>query len=81
MDSAGIMDKLNQLLASVFEDEADALGDESPFADCPAWDSLKHVELVVGIETRFAVDLSTEEIARLTCKRAARDILRARGVQ
>jgi acyl carrier protein len=75
------MDKLNQLLAELFDEEATVLGEETPFADCTTWDSLKHVELVVGIETRFSVDLSMEEIARLTCKRAAREVLTARGVQ
>jgi len=74
------MDKLNQLLAELFAEEATVLGEETPFADCAMWDSLKHVELVIGIETRFSVDLSAAEIARLTCKRAAREILTARGL-
>jgi len=75
------MDKLNQLLAELFEEEATGFGDETPFADCTTWDSLKHVELVVGIEARFSVELSTAEIARLTCKRAAREVLTERGAQ
>lgn len=74
------MDKLDQFLSDVFESEADALGDDTPFTECPTWDSLKHVEFVIGIETRFAVDLSAPEIARLTCKRATREVLAARGV-
>ncbi len=75
------MEKLNQLLSELFDEEADALGDDTPFTECSTWDSLKHVELVVGIETRFAVDLSAAEIARLTCKLAAREVLTARGAQ
>jgi acyl carrier protein len=75
------MDELNQLLREVLEEDALALGDDTPFTECSTWDSLKHVELVVGIETRFAVDLSPAEIARLTCKLTAREVLTARGVQ
>jgi acyl carrier protein len=73
------VDTLSQLLSELFDEEADALGEDTPFADCSTWDSLKHVELVVGIETRFAVDLSAEEIARLTCKRATRELLATKG--
>jgi acyl carrier protein len=75
------MSKLNQLLSELFDEEAHALGDDTPFAECSTWDSLKHVELVVGIEARFAIDLSAAEIGRLTCKRAAREVLTARGSQ
>jgi acyl carrier protein len=79
--SHGGIEKLNQLLSELFDEEAQALGDDTPFTECPSWDSLKHVELVVGIERRFAVELSTEEIARLTCKLAALEVLTTRGVQ
>ena len=74
------MDKLDQILSDILETDADALGDETPFTQCPTWDSLKHVEFVVAIETRFTVDLSAPEIARLTCKGATREVLAARGV-
>jgi acyl carrier protein len=37
-------------------------------------DSLKHVEPIVALETRFGVELTAEEIERLTCKqRRTRD--------
>jgi len=81
MEMRHVTDQLDQLVADVFPDDADALGEDTAFTDCAAWDSLKHVELVVGIETRFAVDLTAAEIARLTCKRAAREILTERGVK
>lgn len=81
METRDVKDQLDQLLADVFPDDAEVLGDDTAFTECPAWDSLKHVELVVGIESRFAVDLTAAEIARLTCKRAAREILTERGVR
>ena len=73
------MDKLDQLLAEILDDEAEALGPESPFTECPGWDSLKHVELIVGIETRFAVDLSAAEIASMRSKSSTRAVLAGRG--
>jgi acyl carrier protein len=62
----------------LFEDDAGAIDDEALFVDRGGFDSLKHVELIVAIEGRFGIDLTAEEIGRLTCKRAAREILRAR---
>jgi len=70
------MSKLDQIVSELFEDEV--IGDEVLFVDRAGFDSLKHVELIVAIEGRFAIDLTAEEIGRLTCKRAAREILQAR---
>jgi acyl carrier protein len=72
--------KLDQFVGELFEEDAGAIGDETPFAECVGWDSLKHVQLIVGIETRFGVELTGEEIDRLRTKRAAREILAARRV-
>jgi acyl carrier protein len=74
------MAKLDQLVGELFEGEASAVGDDTLFADVPGWDSLKHVELIVGLESRFGIELTAEEIERLTSKRAAREILMARRV-
>jgi acyl carrier protein len=74
------MAKLDQLVDELFEGEAIALGDDTRFADVAGWDSLKHVELIVGVESRFGIELTADEIERLTTKRAAREILTARHV-
>ncbi len=73
------MNRLDQLLVEIFDDEAASIGDETLFPAVPGWDSLKHVELVVGIEARFDIDLTSEEIARLTSKSEVRQVLGARG--
>jgi acyl carrier protein len=74
------MAKLDQLVLELFDDGSTPLDDDMPFSGVEGWDSLKHVELIVALETRFAVELTAEEIERLTCKRAAREILRARHI-
>lgn len=73
------MDILDQLVADLSDGEFSAIGEETPFAECEGWNSLKHVELVVGIQARYEVDLSPDEIAQLTCKHAVRAVLAARG--
>jgi acyl carrier protein len=74
------MSKLDQLVVELFDEDAAAMGDDTPFAGVPGWDSLKHVELIVALESGFGIDLNTQEIERLTCKHAAREILTARQV-
>jgi acyl carrier protein len=73
------MAKLDQLVRELFDVDA-PVGDETLFADVAGWDSLKHVELIVGLETRFGIELTAEEIERLTSTSAAREILTARRV-
>lgn len=73
------MATLDQFVSELFDGEP-PVGDETLFADVAGWDSLKHVELIVGLETRFGIELTAEEIERLTSTRAAREILAARRV-
>jgi acyl carrier protein len=73
------MPKLDQLVVELFDGD-DAIADDTLFVDCAGWDSLKHVQLIVAIESRFQIELTAGEIARLTCKRAAHEILSARHV-
>lgn len=74
------MTKLDQLLNELFDDAASTLDDDRLFASMEGWDSLKHVEFIVAIESRYAVDLAADEIARLTSRRAARAVLSGRGL-
>jgi acyl carrier protein len=74
------MSILDQLVLEIFDDQTAPVGEETPFAEIGGWDSLKHVELIVAVETRFGIDLTAGEVEHLTCKRAAREILAARHV-
>jgi acyl carrier protein len=73
-----MMSKLDQIMFELFDEEGSAIGDDVLFTECAGFDSLKHVELIVTIEGRFGIELTAEEIERLTSKRAARQILEAR---
>ncbi len=52
----------------------------TPLADMEDWDSLKHVMLVVGLETNFAVSLSAEEIKSMVTVADIARILKEKGV-
>ena len=72
------MNRLDELMVELFPEERD-LPPDTPFRQYKTWDSLKHVHLVVGLESRFALDLSADEIAHLVSRRAVADLLRAKG--
>lgn len=48
-------DRVQAIFADVFDDPGFALRDEMTAADVPGWDSLNHINLIVGIETEFGV--------------------------
>jgi acyl carrier protein len=74
------MSKLDRLIAELFEDDCGSVPDDEIFREIPGWDSLKHVQLVVGIQFEYGVDLSADEISQLVSKRAVLNILAARGL-
>ena len=48
--------------------------------DLEAWDSLKHMDLVVSIEQAFNIELTLDEIVIMTSVVAIKRVLNDRGV-
>jgi acyl carrier protein len=48
--------------------------------DLEAWDSLKHMDLVVSIEQAFKIELTLDEIIIMTSVVAIKRVLNDRGV-
>jgi acyl carrier protein len=49
--------------------------------DLPKWDSLAHINLMVGLESSFDLNLEVEDFAALTSVPAILDYLRSRGIE
>jgi acyl carrier protein len=74
------MTRLEEMLAEILMCEADALPPAAtPLNDIEGWDSLRHVMLVVGLEQRFAVSLSAEDIRLMVTVGDVNRILRDKG--
>lgn len=74
------MDKLQQTLADIFEDDelnAALAGEE--FKALKSWDSLTHLRLVVAIQAEFGLDLAEAEIRSITSVDGIRKVLATRG--
>jgi len=74
-------DVLIQLFADVLQVEPSALNDNSSHNNLPQWDSLAAMHLVVAIEEKFNVSLSTKEIMIMTSIGHARKTLQGKNVK
>jgi len=74
------LDNLLNKLAEILSVELAVLTDELAMQDIPSWNSLTHIDLVVGLEEAFSIELTQDEIVEMQSIAAIRRILAARGV-
>lgn len=72
--------KLDELLDKVFADESGEAASGRPFTELKCWDSLHYVQLVVGVQAVFGVELSSAQIVKLTTLRGLREALSEHGI-
>jgi acyl carrier protein len=77
---AGVSDALIQLFADVLKVDPGHLDDSSSPDTVKQWDSLAAMSLVVAIEEKFKVELSTKEIMKMSTIGLARKTLRSKKV-
>lgn len=65
--SVGInrFERLQTLLADIFEADAVDITMETQFGDLPRWDSMGHMDLMVALESKFGIEISAESIRDL----------------
>ncbi|MBK6896663.1 MAG: acyl carrier protein [Alphaproteobacteria bacterium] len=73
-------DALLNLFAEVLEVDVSKLNDNTSPDNTSQWDSLAAMGLVVAIEEKFGVQLTTKEIMKMTTIGLARETLRGKGV-
>ena len=57
--------KLKQVLADVFNIDVGTIDDMTSVDTVKAWDSLKHLNLVLALEDQFHVTLSVEQTVQI----------------
>ena len=75
-----VRNRVQAIFADVFDDPEFELREEMTAEDVPGWDSLNHINLIVGIEGEFDVQFDGEEIAALTCVGDLFELLARSGV-
>lgn len=62
MSREEILEKLNEIFADVFDNEAIKLSDEITAADVEGWDSLTHITLIAEIEDAFDMKFTMKDV-------------------
>ena len=65
MQTSEIYEKLTDLFRELFADDAIVLTPQTTANDIEGWDSFNHISVIVAVETRFGVKMTTAEIETL----------------
>lgn len=72
--------KVEGVIAEVLQVPAAGITDDLAMQDLEAWDSLKHMELIVALETAFDVQLTFDEIVAMQSVGEIKRVLAGRSV-
>lgn len=72
--------RLRAILADVLGVDPSGVGDDTTADAVRGWDSVRHLQLVLAVESEFAVTFAPDEIPTLISARALQQALAARGV-
>ena len=73
--------KVEGVLAEVLQLPPSEITDDLTMKDVEVWDSLKHMELIVALETALEVQLTFEEIVAMQSVREIKRVLAERSVE
>lgn len=57
--------KIQQIMADIFNISVNEITEDSSQDTIDAWDSLKHLDLVVALEEEFGISIPVEEIGTM----------------
>jgi acyl carrier protein len=72
-------ERIKQVMSHVFGKPTSALPDDPTIDNVPEWDSLRHIELMLALESEFSVHFSTEAMLELLSMDAIAAYLREQG--
>jgi len=70
---------VENLVSEVLQIPASKITEDLAMKDVDAWDSLKHMELIVSLEQSFGIELSFDEIVAMTSVGKIKRVLSAKG--
>jgi acyl carrier protein len=74
-----LFEKIQNVIASTLKVTPDKITRETSDKDLVAWDSLAHVNLMMGLEQTFDLFLEVEDFTRLTSVPAIIEYLKGHG--
>lgn len=79
MDQHPLLPQIRQIAADIFELTLDDLTASSSPETVAGWDSLQHLNLILALEGAFGVELTPEEMERMTSLEAVAEVLGAKN--
>lgn len=73
--------QLYDVIAGVLKIDPNVLSEQSNALNTANWDSLRHIELMLAVETTFGVNFSMAEMVSMQDLGDMRKLLEAKGVQ
>ena len=74
-----LFDQVQHVIATTLKVTPDKISRETSDKDLASWDSIAHVNLIMGLEQTFDVLLEVEEFAQLTSVPAILEYLTGQG--
>ncbi|MEO6540427.1 MAG: phosphopantetheine-binding protein [Ferruginibacter sp.] len=60
-----IKERIKNVMSAVFEIPASDITENSSFDDIENWDSLRHLNLILGLEEEFNITIPDDEVVNL----------------
>jgi acyl carrier protein len=74
------VNELNQLIAGALKVPAGSVTDQMTMDNTPAWDSLAHMDLIVTLESHYAIELAPDDMVAMRSVAAIADLLKGKGL-
>jgi acyl carrier protein len=78
MEPQAIYTQLTEVFRDLFDDDELVVTAETTAADVPGWNSLMHINLILGVEVRFKIKFRTSEIEAMHSVGHLADIIDAK---
>lgn len=62
---SNIADRIKKVMSAVFEIDFEKIEENSSADDIENWDSLRHLNLILGLEEEFDITIPDEEVGNL----------------
>ena len=72
--------KLYDIIAGVLNIEPSTLNEESNALNTPNWDSLRHIEVILAVETAYNIRFAINEVVNMQNLGDMRKVLETKGV-
>ena len=73
-------EKLKKVMAQILKVNAESINADSSPDTIASWDSLQHMNLVLGLEQRFGISFSEDEIMQMMSYEIIVDLLKEKSL-